>query len=204
MRGVADPVVTVEALCSGDAVYRSSALAVRARVEIAQGRAEQAERDALEALGIAASAKSLLNMRPIFECLAVLASDAGNHLEAARLLGAADVIRQRMGAVRVKTADADRDGRAKIFRDALGNNGVDDARAEGAALSIDEAIAYAQRGHGERKRPSNGWASLTPTEVSVVGLVCEGLSNNDIAARLFVSPRTVQSRLTHVYTKLGS
>ena len=46
-------------------------------------------------------------------------------------------------------------------------------------------------------------ASLTPTELDVVRLVSEGLANNDIAARLFVSPRTVQTHLTHVYTKLG-
>ena len=38
----------------------------------------------------------------ILECLAVLASDAGSHREAARLFGAAEAIRQRMGAVRFK------------------------------------------------------------------------------------------------------
>ena len=62
---------------------------------------------------------------------------------------------------------------------------------------------YAQRGRGERKRPTSGWASLTPTECDVVRLVSEGLANKDIAARLFVSPPTVQTHLTHVYTKLG-
>ena len=75
--------------------------------------------------------------------------------------------------------------------------------AEGTALSVDEAIAYAQRGRGQRKRPTTGWGSLTPTERDVVGLVSDGLSNNDIATRLFVPPRTVQTHLTHVYTKLG-
>ena len=79
----------------------------------------------------------------------------------------------------------------------------DPAWAEGAALSTKEAIAYAQRGRGQRKRPASGWSSLTPTERDVVRLVSEGLANNDIAARLFISPRTVQTHLTHVYTKLG-
>jgi DNA-binding CsgD family transcriptional regulator len=66
-----------------------------------------------------------------------------------------------------------------------------------------EAIAYTQRGRGERKRPASGWAPLTPTERDVVRLVSEGLGNKDIATRLFVSPRTVQTHLTDVYTKLG-
>ena len=60
-----------------------------------------------------------------------------------------------------------------------------------------------RRGRGERKRPSAGWAALTPTERDVVRLLREGLSNKDIASRLFVSPRTVETHLTHIYTKLG-
>lgn len=51
-------------------------------------------------------------------------------------------------------------------------------------------------------RPTSGWESLTPAELDVVRLVCEGLPNKDIAARLFVSPRTVQAHLTHAYAKL--
>jgi DNA-binding CsgD family transcriptional regulator len=44
---------------------------------------------------------------------------------------------------------------------------------------------------------------LTPTELDVVRLVSDGLPNKDVAARLFISPRTVQTHLTHVYTKLA-
>ena len=66
-----------------------------------------------------------------------------------------------------------------------------------------KAIADAQRGRDQRKRPASGWASLTPTERGIVRFVSEGLGNKDIATRLFVSPRTVQTHLTHVYTKLG-
>jgi DNA-binding CsgD family transcriptional regulator len=89
------------------------------------------------------------------------------------------------------------------LRDALGERDFESAWAEGAALSTDEAIAYPRRGRGERKRPASGWASLTPAARDVIRLVSEGLGTKDIAGRLFVSPRTVQSHLTHVYTKLG-
>ena len=70
-------------------------------------------------------------------------------------------------------------------------------------MSIEEATAYALSGRGERKRATSGWGSLTRAELDVVKLVSEGLGNKEVAARLFVSPRTVQAHLTHVYTKLG-
>jgi DNA-binding CsgD family transcriptional regulator len=75
--------------------------------------------------------------------------------------------------------------------------------ADGAALSTEEAIAYCQRGRGERRRPASGWESLSSAERDVVRLVSEGLANKDIGARLFISPRTVQTHLTQVYTKLS-
>ena len=54
-----------------------------------------------------------------------------------------------------------------------------------------------------RRRPSFGWDSLTPTEVRVVGLVAEGLTNRQIAERLFVAKRTVATHVEHVFQKLG-
>ena len=70
-------------------------------------------------------------------------------------------------------------------------------------MSNQEAIAYVQRGRGERKRPASGWEALTPAERDVVRHAADGLGNKDIAERMFISPRTVQTHLTHVYAKLG-
>ena len=108
-----------------------------------------------------------------------------------------------MGVVRYAVYDAAYQASVTELRNAMGEQEFDAAWAEGAALSIEEAIAYAQRGRGERKRPASGWPSLTPAERDVARLICEGLANKEIATRLFVSPRTVQAHLSHIYAKLG-
>ncbi|OBA79228.1 hypothetical protein A9W99_03575 [Mycobacterium sp. 1164966.3] len=139
----------------------------------------------------------------VVECLGRLAAAAGNHQHAARLFGAAEANRQRTGEVRFKIYQAGYDAALTTIRNALEEQDFDAAWAEGTALSTEEAIAYAQRGRGQRKRPTSGWESLTPTERDVVRLVSDGLTNADVATRLFISPRTVQTHLTHVYAKLG-
>jgi predicted ATPase/class 3 adenylate cyclase/DNA-binding CsgD family transcriptional regulator len=183
--------------------HRMMALIARARVALAEGDAEAAERDAHDALACAADVEAQLGVPDIFEFLARLAAQAKSYAEAARLFGAAEAVRRRTGEVAYEIYRVDYEASVAAIRDAMGQNDFDDAWAEGAAMSIQEAIAYARRGRGERKRPSSGWASLTPAELDVVRLVSEGLGNKDIAIRLFVSPRTVETHLTHVYTKLG-
>jgi predicted ATPase/class 3 adenylate cyclase/DNA-binding CsgD family transcriptional regulator len=192
-----------DAMLTKASIFAWDPLTTRARVAIAAGEPEQAERDAHEALARAAEVEAYVFIPDILECLATLTGGAGGHREAARLLGAAESIRLRLGSVRFKIHNASYDTLVAMLRDALDEKDFESARAQGAALSTEEAIAYAQRGRGQRKRPTSGWGSLTPTERDVVRLVSDGLANNDIAARLFISPRTVQTHLTHVYAKLG-
>ena len=101
-----------------------SALTTRARVAIALGEPEQAERDAHDALAIAASMQAYLGISDTLECLAVLAGEAGSHREAARLFGAAHGIRERMGAVRFKVWDAGYEASVAALRDAMGDEGL--------------------------------------------------------------------------------
>jgi predicted ATPase/class 3 adenylate cyclase/DNA-binding CsgD family transcriptional regulator len=183
--------------------HRARALNSRARVAIAQGDLECAERDAHDALTLASEMQVYQVVPDALEILMELGCATGTYREAARFAGAASAIRQRQGeTVRFAIYEPGYAASLADVRNALRDD-FDIAWAEGEALSPEEAIAYAQRGRGERRRPSTGWASLTPTELDVVRLVQEGLGNKDIAARLFVSHRTVQTHLTHVYAKLG-
>jgi DNA-binding CsgD family transcriptional regulator/tetratricopeptide (TPR) repeat protein len=56
---------------------------------------------------------------------------------------------------------------------------------------------------GPRRRPADGWQSLTGTERAVSLLVAEGLTNGAVARRLYISPHTVNTHLRHVFAKLG-
>ena len=57
--------------------------------------------------------------------------------------------------------------------------------------------------HSRHRRADSGWDSLTDTEVKIAGLVADGLSNPEIAARLMLSRRTVSTHVSHILKKLG-
>ena len=56
---------------------------------------------------------------------------------------------------------------------------------------------------GENHTATKGAAELTPQEEAVTALVARGLSNREVAAELYISPKTVQYHLTRIYAKLG-
>ena len=78
------------------------------------------------------------------------------------------------------------------------------------ARTVERRVAARLRAHdvrlgssGSRRRPAVGWDSLTPTELQVSALVAQGLTSPQIAQRLFLSPRTVQTHISHILRKLG-
>lgn len=78
--------------------------------------------------------------------------------------------------------------------------GVDLAGARALREKLSEGRPKTTR---QLRRPRSGWESLTTTELRVVEAVVEGLSNPQIAERLFVSRHTVESHMKHVFVKLG-
>jgi DNA-binding CsgD family transcriptional regulator len=52
------------------------------------------------------------------------------------------------------------------------------------------------------QRPDTGWAAMTGSELAVARLVAQGLTNREVAERLFISPHTVSGHLRHVFMKL--
>ena len=134
------------------------------------------------------------------ELLGGFAVDSGAFAEGARLLAAASALHERMGQRCWIAGEAERDRTRAVA--GLGDDFPRTA-AEGQQLDGPAAVAYARRARGERRRPSFGWDSLTPTELEVVRLAAAGLTNPAIGERLFISRGTVKTHLLHVFAKLG-
>jgi len=66
------------------------------------------------------------------------------------------------------------------------------------------AGAAAGRGAGNRPLPAAGLARITEREREVLALVAQGLSNEEIAGRLFLSPLTTKTHVSHIMTKLSA
>ena len=102
------------------------------------------------------------------------------------------------------SAAGDRLHAAPLFHEAVRMYDRIDARRDRARTLHRMRETGVRIGSKERHRPAGqGWDSLTAAELNVVRLTVEGLSNKQIAAQLYVSPRTVETHLSHVFSKLG-
>ena len=122
--------------------------------------------------------------------------EVGNHAE--RLGEAVGVAGQGFGAVAitglVRGEPGDRDRAEALGRDA---NGL--AKSLGMAAYLDRTAALVAQFDRSTEQP----ISLSPREAEVGSLVAEGLTNRQIAERLFISERTAQNHVQHILTKLG-
>jgi ATP/maltotriose-dependent transcriptional regulator MalT len=86
-----------------------------------------------------------------------------------------------------------------------------DLFARGGAQQLLAEVVDAQRRLGARMRRAGGPAgggnagldSLTTREREIASLIAQGFSNKQVAERIFVSPKTVESHLSRIYAKLG-
>ena len=173
-----------------------------ARLAAASGEWAVAEQHAHAHLDVCVEDNHRRDLPDLLDALAEVAAGLESQEEAVRLLAAAGRARAELGTVRWRP---EHDHWAKLeasLRERMGEKAFEAAWTQGAELSTDEAIAWIRRARGSRKRPSGGWESLTQTELEVIRQVAAGLTNRQIAERMFISPATVKVHVAHIFQKL--
>jgi len=197
---------------TGERWCLSYALYVRGGCALMSGDAQEAAALVRESLRIKRGFNDTLGIAMTCDVLAGCAIFEGRAERAARLFGAAGRIWRTLGAPMFGKGYATIHAMGvDLVRQALGDEAYAAAGAEGARLDIEAMIAYAleeeaaAQGSGERtaaRKPRDPWEPLTKRERDIAVLVAEGLPNREIAARLVIAKRTVDTHIEHILAKL--
>jgi predicted ATPase/DNA-binding CsgD family transcriptional regulator len=139
-----------------------------------------------------------------------LAAVGGQPEVAARLCGAAEALAETIGYVRRPPEQERLERDAAVARAALGDAGFEASWAAGQTLRDEQAVAEAQAvlavlgapATPSTTTPATAFAVLSPREQDVLALLCQHLTDPQIAERLFLSPRTVESHVASLLRKL--
>jgi predicted ATPase/DNA-binding CsgD family transcriptional regulator len=213
----------------GSTPARARALVGLGWLATLQGGFGRAESSLTEALRLAVAAEDRMTEATVRDALASLevhrghcfahafsgiagvAAARGQAERAARLYGAAAALRGALGVPDEGQADPTHEGVEAQVRSALSPEAFASARTAGATLSLTDAIAEALA-EAELAGASDAAttapdpaasAGLTVREGEVLRLLAQGLSDRDIAAALFISPRTASTHVSHLLAKLG-
>jgi ATP/maltotriose-dependent transcriptional regulator MalT len=202
----------------GDETQLSMTLHLLARVIAAQGDLAAARALYEESLNRGRGVKftlSFLDIPPALEGLAAVVAAQGEPTWAARLWGAAESQRESYGTPLAPIYRAGYEQAVAKASIQLGEKTFAAAWYEGRMMTLEQVLAA--KGTAEilapkAMEPSSpslaqmqpiSPAGLTTRELEVLRLVAQGLTDAQVAQQLVISPRTVNSHLTSIYSKLG-
>ncbi|WP_199195779.1 LuxR C-terminal-related transcriptional regulator [Nocardia sp. MDA0666] len=187
----------------GDTYYRDMALFGIAMIEVMAGSLDAAEAAARTALASTRLRDSRFGDAYHLETLAWCAARRGESERAATLFGAAATAWDLLGADPAAIMPRPHGRFRDLAATALGADAFDSAHAAGRALPRERARRYALREEAEDSAVREPQSPLTARELQVARLVAEGLTNREIAVRLVIAPRTADTHVRHILTKLG-
>ena len=160
-----------------------------------------------EGLSVSVELGNETDVARYLEGLAAVAAAEGTIVRAARLWGTEEALLEKI-EVGVHTYVPDRtlhQNQIAAVRPLIDEAAWEAAWAEGRSMSPEKAVEYAleKEAAPEPATPEPYPAGLSVREAEVLRLVATGLSNAEVAEKVFLSPRTVGWHLSSIYRKLG-
>jgi non-specific serine/threonine protein kinase len=166
-------------------------------VALLSGELERADALLRESLAVLEDQRDPWFVSRSLETLAAITAARGDHRRAARLFGAGEALRARIGAAVLPFYRADYDRAVAATRAALGDSACTQAWAAGRAMHLEAALAFALEPGAQPPDP------LSPREREVLGLVAQGLSNRSIAEALVITEKTAEAHVGSILRKLN-
>ena len=179
-------------------------------VAMHSGDHRKAEALYLESLAIMETYENKLGLAQCFDGLAAVAEAAGRPRRAVRLLGATDAALASMGIPLDPADRVDHERTIAAVRARLGDELFAKVWAEGRAMLLQEAVAYAKLPVSNEALPEEAPAptegdlgGLTHREREIAALIAQSKSNSEIATELVITKRTVETHIGNILAKLG-
>jgi predicted ATPase/DNA-binding CsgD family transcriptional regulator len=191
----------------GESWCRGYQLDYLARACWLHGDRERAEALAREAAMCKHAVDDRTGLAMVLETLASMAADRGRHDRAAILLGSAQRVRDSSSLTLLELHRQQHEQSVALIIRGIGQKLFDAAYTRGRAMTIDEGVAFAVADKQATKPPRAVKAAsdteLTRRQLEIARLIADDLTNRQIADRLFLSERTVETHITNMLNKLG-